>query len=228
MGQFYYARIKLTFDKSYFDRHGGQFYLPIADVVLSILPLAETDEHPYSITTLQKRQSFQMQEDYEGLALYAVRLIDRYEQLGPRYMNISGDVFRITPMPFNLVTDQMGDGLHLLGTQPMRSNKDTSDSARSTFIPMDVLLADPNKYGLWQSFGEARHQGNKQLETAYNALEEAQRKEYKKDRQIDDLKRELEEAKNKQKQEGRLVMHKGMTELIKLATAMIGIVKLLK
>lgn len=228
IGQMYYARICLTFDRSYFDRHGGQFYLPIADVLLSILPLEATDEHPYSVSAMQKRQSFRMQEDYENLALYAVRLVDRFEQVGPRYMNIAGDVFRIQPFPTDQLTDQMADGLHILGTQPMRSPKDTANTARSTFIPMDKLLADPNKYGVWSTFGEARHQGNKQLETAQNALEEALRKADKKDRIIDGLKKDVEEAKAKQKQEGSLVVNKGLTELIKLATAMIGIVKLLK
>lgn len=228
MGQMYYARINLTFDRSYFDRHGGQFYLPVADLMLSILPIETTDEHPYSVSAMQKRQSFRLQEDYENLALYAVRLVDRFEQIGPRYINISGDVFRVEPFPADQVTEQMADGLHILGTQPMRSPKDTANNARSTFIPIDKLLADPSKYGLWSTFGEARHQGNKQLETAQNALEEALRKSDKKDRIIDGLKKDVEEAKAKQKQEGSLVVHKGLTELIKLATAMIGIVKLLK
>ena len=110
----------------------------------------------------------------------------------------------------------------------MRGPKDTTNSARTTYIPIDKLLKDPTQYGLWSGFGEARHQGNKQLESTLNALETAQRDKDKKDRLIENLKKELEEAKQKQKQEGSLVLHKGLTELLKLATAMIGIVKLLK
>lgn len=222
------ARINLTYSHAFFERHGGQFYLAIADIVLSILPQASTDEHPYSVSTIQKQLSGRIQNDYEGLALYAVRLVDRLDQIGPRYINVSGDVFRIDPLSPEETTDQFGDGLHILGTQPMRNPKDIAANARTTYIPIDKLLVDPIKYGLYTTYGEARHQGNKPLETAQNALDEARRAADKKDRTIEGLKRDLEEAKVKHKQEGSFVMHKGLTELLKLATAMIGIVKLLK
>lgn len=228
LGNFNRACIKLTYDHKFFVRHGGEFYSPLADVVFSLLPIEQACEHPFTINAIHKRQSQRVLQDYEGLALYAVRVVDRFDQLGPRYMNVAGDVFRVDPVPIDELVEQQADGLYILGTQPMRSAKDATNDARSTFIPLETLLKDPNKYGLWSSFGEARHQGNKQLETTQNALEVAQRAVDKKDRLIENLKRELEEAKTKQKQDGSLVMHKGLTELLKLATAMIGIVKLLK
>lgn len=228
IGQMHFARINLTYARTFFDQHGGEFYSPLADVVLSLKSIEQVGEHPFSLTAIQRRQSDRVTRDYDNLVLYGIQLIDRFDQLGPRYMNIAGDVFRIDPLPFDEFTEHQADGLYLLGTQPMRNVKDISNNARSDFIPLDRLLKDPNKYGVWSSFGEARHQGNKQLETAQNALEVAQRAGEKKDRQIENLKKELDEAKTKHKQEGSLVLHKGMTELIKLATAMIGIVKLLK
>lgn len=228
LGNLHHARIKLTYDHKFFERHGNEFYSPLADVVLSLLPIEQAENHPFSISAIHQRQSQRVTQDYEGLVLYAVRVVDRFDQLGPRYMNIAGDVFRIDPIPIDELVEQQADGLYILGTQPMRSAKDAKNNARSTFIPLEVILKDPNKYGLWLNFGEARHQGNKQLETTQNALETAQRAVDKKDRLIENLKKELDEAKNKQKQDGSLVMHKGMTELLKLATAMIGIVKLLK
>lgn len=228
LGGMHYARICLTYSREFLERHGGEFYSAIADVVISILPESVTSEHPYSISAIQKLQSARLQDDFEGLVLYAVRLIDRFDQIGPRFMNIAGDIFRIDPEPLDKITDQMTDGLHFLGTHPMRSARDVTSNARTTYIPMDKLLKDPTEYGLWLTFGEARHQGNKTLESAQNALKESQKQVEKKDRLIENLKRDVEEAKQKQKQEGSLVMHKGITELIKLATAMIGIVKLLK
>lgn len=228
LGNMHYARICLTYSHEFFQRHGGQVYLPIADLLLSILPIETTDLHPFSVRAMQRQQSGRLTDDYQGLALYAVRLVDRYDQLGPRFMNIAGDVFRVEPTSLDELTEQQTDGLYLLGTQPMSGPKDTTSNARTTYVPIEKLLKDPSQYGLWSSFGEARHQGNKQLESTQNALEVALRDKDKKDRIIDGLKKDLEEAKQKQKQEGSLVMHKGMTELIKLATAMIGIVKLLK
>jgi len=228
IGGVYSARISLTYSKAYFERHGGEFYSAIADLVISLHPLEATAEHPYSISAIQKHQSQRLQDDFDGLVLYAVRLIDRFDQLGPRYMNIAGDVFRIDPDPSDRLSEQIEDGLHLLGTQPMRNAKDVKNDARATYVPMAVLLKDPTKYGLWPTFGEARHQGNKELQTTQNALEVALKNGDKKDRLIENLKRDVEEAKQKQKQEGSLVLHKGITELIKLATAMIGIVKLIK
>jgi hypothetical protein len=228
LGGMHSARICITYTREFLERHGGEFYSSIADIVISLLPELSTTEHPYSVSALQKQQSTRLQDDFEGLVLYAVRLVDRFEQLGPRYMSINGDIFRIEPEPLENLTEQMADGLHILGTHPMRSAKDTTRNARTTFIPMEKLLQDPTAHGLWLSFGEARHQGNKALESAQNALKETQRTVEKKDRLIENLKKDVEEAKQKQKQEGSLVLHKGITELIKLATAMIGIVKLLK
>lgn len=228
VGGMRFARVTLTYSKAFLERHGGQFYSSMADMVISILPELSTSEHPYSVSAIQKQQSAQLQDDFEGLVIYAVRLVDRFDQIGPRFMNIAGDIFRIDPEPADRLTDQMADGLHILGTHPMRSAKDATRNARTTFIPMDKLLKDPTEHGLWLTFGEARHQGNKALESAQNALKEALRNADKKDRLIENLKKDVEEAKSKQKQEGSLVLHKGITELIKLATAMIGIVKLLK
>ncbi|QXO09962.1 hypothetical protein pEaSNUABM37_00001 [Erwinia phage pEa_SNUABM_37] len=227
-GGMHYARICLTYSREFLERHGGEFYSTLADLVISILPEGATQEHPYCISAIQKQQSSRLQDDFEGLVLYAVRLIDRFDQLGPRYMNINGDIFRIEPEPLERITEQMADGLHFLGTHPMSNAKDITRNARTTYVAMEKLLKDPTEYGLWLTFGEARHQGNKTLETAQNALKESQKLCDKKDRLIENLKKDVEEAKNKQKQEGSLVMHKGITELIKLATAMIGIVKLLK
>lgn len=228
LGGMHSARICLTYTREFLDRHGGEFYSSLADVVISVLPEAATIQHPYSVNAIQRLQSARLQDDFEGLVLYAVRLIDRFDQIGPRYMSINGDIFRIDPEPLERLSDQMPDGLHILGTHPMRSAKDTTSNARTTYIPMDKLLKDPTEHGLWLSFGEARHQGNKTLESAQNALKEAMRTVEKKERLIENLKKDVEEAKQKQKQEGSLVMHKGITELIKLATAMVGIVKLLK
>lgn len=225
MGNYFVGRVMYTFTQDYFDRFDGEFYFSVLDMVLSTNQLDETELHPYSIDAVQRSMADKMKDDYAGLLMYGVKLVDSQMQLGPKYINIGGDVFELIP------TEGLGaesaDGLYFIGDSPCTRPNRRSGS-RTRFIAMDKIIASPEKFGLYPTIGEARHRGDKQLEAAYNALDGAKAKERKAQDKIAQLETQIEGFKAKEKQDSSMVLNKGITELIKLVTATIGIVKLLR
>lgn len=226
MGNYFVGRVMYTFTQDYFDRFDGAFYFSVLDMVLSTSSIEETELHPYSVHAKQQTMAEKIKDDYAGLVTYAVKLVDSQMQLGPKYMNIGGDVFEL--IPTEGTGTEAADGLYFIGDSPVtRPNRNRRDS-RTRFIPMDRIVANPDQYGLYPTIGEARHRGDKQLDAAYNALEVAKGKERKAQEKIAQLETQIEGFKAKEKQDSSMVLNKGITELIKLVTATIGIVKLLR
>ncbi|AHI60151.1 hypothetical protein RAY_1 [Erwinia phage vB_EamM_RAY] len=224
-GNYYVGRVVYTFTSEYFERCNGQFYFSVLDMVFSVNSPDETDEHPYCINVLQQTMAAKLKDDYAGLVTYAVKLVDSQTRLGPKYINIAGDVFEVTPTEGQ--GTESADGLYLIGDAPIRRGKKES-TGRTRFTPLDSILQSPEKYGLFSTIGEAKHRGDKQLDAAFNALDAANAKERKAQQKIAQLETQLEGFKAKEKQDNGLVLNKGITELIKLITATIGIVKLLR
>ncbi|QZA70785.1 hypothetical protein AH06_1 [Erwinia phage AH06] len=224
-GNYYVGRVVYTFNSEYFDRCDGQFYFSVLDMVLSINGMGDTDDHPYSFNAMQQTMAAKIKDDYAGLVTYAVKLVDSQMRLGPKYINIAGDVFEL------IATEGQGtesaDGLYFIGDAPVKKGRQHS-AGRTRFTALDTILQNPEKYGLFSTIGEARHRGDKPLEAAQNALDVANGKERKAQQKIAQLETQLEGYKAKEKQDNGLVLNKGITELIKLITATIGIVKLLR
>lgn len=220
-------RFVYTYPLSYFKEHGLEFYHPIADVVLSVLPIGETSQHPGSLLDKVAAASEELLNDYQGLTVYAVRLVDSNNVLGSRYTNISGDVFLINPVEDGEIN--IPNGLYIIGDKPILSGKGKlkgGEGGRSTFIPMAELVKSPEKYNLYMTRGEARSRGDKQLESTLNALEDAKRKEEKLQWQLNDMKRKMEEAKGTNQKHSTDM--KWLMEIPKLLISITNWVKLLK
>lgn len=225
MGNYFVGRVMYTFTQDYFDRFDGEFYFSVLDMVLSTNQLDQTELHPYSVNATQQSMAEKIKDDYAGLVTYAVKLVDSQMQLGPKYMNIGGDVFEL--IPTEGTGTESADGLYFIGDSPV-TRPGRKHGSRTRFVPMEFIVSNPEKYGLYPTIGEAKHRGDKQLETAYNALEVAKGKERKAQEKVAQLETQIEGYKAKEKQDSSMVLNKGITELIKLVTATIGIVKLLR
>lgn len=231
----YTIRVAYKFTQAYIQEMGGQLYIPGADIVLSLLPMLETGRHPYDVVSLRDTVAKDLKTDYGNVCVRGLRLVDSMNQLGNMYTNINGEIYRVEPdKDINEDEDDtthVKDGLYILGDEPIKrgsEKRSMQKGYRNTFISIDKLIKEPNKYHLYASRQEARNMGNKQLESAQNALENQIDKAEGLTKEISELKQQIESLKRQNKRTANDNMWKGFMDIPKILAAVVTFVKTLR
>lgn len=233
----YTIRVTYKFTHDYILSHGGVLYIPGADIVLSILPESDTGRHPYDVISLRDTVAKDIKEDYNNVCVRGLRLVDSLNQLGTMYTNINGEIYRVEPDRSinedndDTDTSSVKDGLYILGDEPVKRNSEKRGNAkgyRSTYISIDKLIKEPNKYNLYATRQDARNMGNKQLESAQNALEVQIDKVEGLNKEVSELKQQIDNLKRQSKHQSNDNMWKGFMDIPKILAAVVTFVKMLK
>lgn len=132
-------------------KYGGAVYYSELDQVVSILPAADTPDHPYSDAgKAQYVQDTQGNHASRGFT-YNLEIVDNTGRMGTRFVNINGSVFPINPTP----AYGRRDGIYVR----------TSGSIDEFGEPHDTVkrvgsTGDLGELGIFSSFEEATTRGD--------------------------------------------------------------------
>lgn len=234
----YTVKVSFTFTEEYLWNNGGTIYVKGADLLISLLPEHEAPRHPYDAKASDHQIADALKEDYNGVCVRGMRLIDSQDQLGIMYTNIQGEIYKVVPDASidDLSATSLGitgdkDGLYLLGDMPIKRSyqrRGTNKGYRNDYVPISELIKNPSKYNLYASPREARSQGNKQLESAQNAVDVQLEKVEGLNEEITELKRQIETLKRQNKHQANDNMWKGFMDIPKILAAVVTFVKTLR
>ena len=191
-------------------QNGGSLYLRNLDIVLSTAKDSEVPLHPFSLPF--DRQAMVEAEPLlnTGLGLsYQIRIVDRNNRFGSRYVNLNGEVFHL---PVD-ATSEFLDGVYLVTTYPTLGDA-VSPTPRSEYHSFESAEA---KLRLYRTFNEALTLGNpedvykRELEDRKRALstEEARMKLQKleRDQEWEDKRRIMEMDRAQREEAMRIREH---------------------
>lgn len=244
--------VKYTYSYEFIMENNGSIYVPGADLVISLLSVADTPRHPYDPVSLRDTLVSNLRADYKGVCLRGIRLIDSENRVGILYTNINGEIYRIIPEDYGEdLISPIEDGLYILGSEPVsksnsRSRPRSSDPRkedekhyRNEKITIEKLLSNLSEYNLYRTIPEARCMGNKILESTQNALnasltkagrleEELSQLKYNTNSDISHLKNQIEYLKRHNKSTFlERVWDKSLSS-VKLLPIVIPMIKILK
>lgn len=136
--------------------HGSTVYYSELDMVVSLLPIYEVCEHPYSQAGRDVELANSLPIPISGLDFnYAVMIVDNKGKVGPRYLNMNNNVYKITPKQDRT----RKDGVYVTSTHEVHSDTDAVviGTKRYGFDNMEETT------GLYASSEEARVHGDMKL-----------------------------------------------------------------
>lgn len=141
----------LTLDK--LREFGGTVYYSELDCVVSLLQLEDVPPHPYSEAGRRSQTITDSPIDHGRAGFgYAVEIVDNAGKYGERYLNISGTVYKVSPMK----DWERRDGIYIVSNYAARGELGP-DGLNVTHYPFELAEAD---LGLYRSFDEAKHLGD--------------------------------------------------------------------
>jgi hypothetical protein len=131
----------------------GTLYYKELDLLVSVLPIDEVPDHPYSDAGRQQQMIFRSQLDEEGIAFgYFIEIIDNQGKYQERYVNIGNQIYRINPKK----DESRKDGVYIVTNQPV--DKDINNNERHVqYYPFDGA---EEKLGLYRTREDAVHFGD--------------------------------------------------------------------
>lgn len=210
----YSITVSFFYERQWLEDLGGQTYLPLADIVISFIPIENTMSHPRTVTA---HIAADLPED-EGHVYLQLELIDRHDRFGCYYTNLKGDIYKLTPTTPTRSEDTQPDGLYITSSKPDKYGRLYNRKRPSKFIPVEELIKDPTVYGLYRTRSEAISFGGKdidayckKMEAAEEALGKLQTKHEKaeedirnKDYEIKRLRRDISKLEHKVKDNDRV------------------------
>ncbi|MEQ5216175.1 hypothetical protein ABN214_15770 [Proteus terrae] len=170
---------------------GGEIYLPLADMVVSLNQIQDTMYHPRSVEHTLAGVLF---EEVGGVN-FNVELVDRKDRVGCKFLNLKGDVYLLKPVVVTDHEDVRPDGLYIGSTRPIKYGSLLGRKEPTKFIRMETLAVDPTKYGLYTTRQEAISLGGKDIDQYVKMLDAAQDKT---DKLLSQLSEKRSELKSKE------------------------------
>ncbi|MNU19556.1 hypothetical protein D3C71_77850 [compost metagenome] len=152
------ASIVLDYPMSFDElrRYGGSVYHNELDCVISLLPLAEAPLHPHSEAGRRSQTVVSSPVTHGGPSFaYAVEMVDNFGRHGPRYLNMNGQIYKITPKK----DSTRRDGFYIVSNMPTEGDRAT-DEVVVTHYPFELGESD---LSLYESYSEALNLGDTSL-----------------------------------------------------------------
>jgi hypothetical protein len=142
----------LSFDE--LRSYGGSIYHKELDCVVSLRGLDEAPLHPHSEAGIRSQTVIGSPVEHGGPSFaYAVEIVDNFGREGPRYMNMSGQIYKITPKK----DPERRDGIYIVTNKPNTGDIDTDGVICNTHYPFSLAESD---LGLYKSYSEALNLGD--------------------------------------------------------------------
>lgn len=185
------------------ERMGGSVYVRNLDLCVSINPIEYVEPHPYSPEGILNRHEQDVADftPERGFG-YTIKIVDNHKQIDPRYINISGIVYRIP-----ISTDEtMQNGVYIT-YKGRADNLFNQTNVTTDHYPLETI-ADKCPF-LYRTIEDASHYGD----VVARMSEELEREKLKSARdQLDNKQRMQEWEFDKKKQQD---MHERETTLLK-------------
>ncbi len=180
-------------------QHGGTVYYSELDMVVSLESAFTVSEHPYSQAGRDVAFANSLPIPVDGLDFsYAISIVDSTHQIGPRYLNMVGSVYKVTPK----VDHTRKDGVYVMSTHEVVGSikQDGWWVRRFGFENLEATL------GLYASSEEAMVHGDAVTAEKMRLAEV--------EKEIVQLKAERERDLLTQKKEMDVVLHKAEQEKV--------------
>lgn len=134
-------------------KYGGTVYYAELDVVISTSPASTVVAHPYSERGRRENVATAVLADkHEEAFGYSVFIVDNHRQYGPRFLNISGKVYRVSPM----CDPTQKDGVYVTSSKPTDGDLFTPGSE----VLYYSFEAAEEGVGLYRTYDEALNLGD--------------------------------------------------------------------
>jgi hypothetical protein len=189
------ATVDYVLNKQDFDRNGGSVYLTNLDLTVSTLNQNYVPKHPYSLVGQRLRLIDGNMALKGGVGLaYEIRIVDRNNRFGDRFINIAGTVYRIVASP----DAELQDGVYLTSNIPANGTNDV-DMPRSLYYSFEEAVKELRLYNTYneaKTLGDPDAERDRELKDWAHRLkseEHLQRQEkLRRESEADSSKRELE------------------------------------
>lgn len=148
------------------NRSSGALYCPPLDLVISNLNPHFVPKHPQSrIGQRETLADENMSPETTSGFTYRIRIIDRHQQFGDRFVNVGGEVYLIRTE----VDTKLSDGVYLISQVPATGIADIQ-LPRSVFYKFDEA---EQKLKLYRTYTDARTLGDPKTEREQQLAERA-------------------------------------------------------
>jgi len=136
--------------------YGGSVYHNELDCVISLLPVDKAPLHPHSEAGKRSQTVVSSPVTHGGPSFaYAVEMVDNSGRYGPRYLNMNGQIYKITPKK----DSSRRDGFFIVSNAPAQGDR-ADNAVTVTHYPFELGESD---LGLYESYSEALNLGDTSL-----------------------------------------------------------------